>query len=47
MEEYVELQALAGRLYGLTRDEFEHVLGTFPLIPTELRERILRAFPSH
>lgn len=27
-----ELDALVARLYGLTRDEFAHILGTFPLV---------------
>jgi len=44
MPEYAELQALAARLYGLTREEFEHVLSTFPLIPVETRARALRRF---
>ena len=29
---YARLQALAARCYGLSQGEFEHVLGTFPLI---------------
>ena len=29
---YARVQALAARCYGLTEDDFEHVLGTFPLI---------------
>ena len=37
MEEYAELQAICARLYGLRREEFEHVLGTFPLIPAGVR----------
>jgi hypothetical protein len=42
--EYARLQAIAARLYGLTRDEFEHVLGTFPLIPGEVKQRVLASF---
>jgi hypothetical protein len=44
MPEYAELQALAGRAYGLTKEEFGHVLRTFPLIPTEIRTATLMRF---
>jgi hypothetical protein len=44
MEEYTDLQALVARLYGLTRGQFEHVTGTFPLIPVHLREAAVRKF---
>jgi hypothetical protein len=44
MVEYAQLQALVARLYGLGEDDFEHVLGTFPLIPEELRRRCFREF---
>ena len=27
-----ELDALVAHLYGLTRDDFAHILGTFPLV---------------
>ncbi len=27
-----ELDALVAHLYGLSRDEFSHILGTFPLV---------------
>jgi hypothetical protein len=33
------LQALVAQLYQVSVPEFEHVLGTFPLIPQEARER--------
>jgi hypothetical protein len=42
--EYAQLQAHAARLYGLTSEAFEHVLGTFPLIPTEARSNALAIF---
>ena len=29
---HARVQALAARCYGLTEDEFSHVLGTFPLV---------------
>jgi hypothetical protein len=44
MREYIELQALVGRLYGLSREEFVHVVGTFPLIPIPIREAVLARF---
>ena len=44
MKEYAVLQALVARLYGLTKDEFEHVLGTFPLIGVETRREALMTF---
>ena len=44
MEEYAELQALAAQLYGLSGGEFEHVLSTFPLVPTLVRTRVLSSF---
>jgi hypothetical protein len=34
---YVDLQARAAALYGLSREEFDHVLGTFPLIDAGIR----------
>ena len=49
MEEYAELQALAADLYALTPEDFEHVLGTFPLIPEAVKQRalaLLNARPS-
>jgi len=44
MPEYAELQALAALLYGLRRDEFEHILATFPLIPSAVRDAALDDF---
>jgi hypothetical protein len=38
------LQALAARLYQLTREEFAYVLSTFPLVPEETRRAALEAF---
>jgi hypothetical protein len=40
--EYAELQSIAARLYGLTAADFEHVLGTFPLVAATTKERALR-----
>jgi len=44
MDEYVEIQAIAAHLYRLSPAHFEHVLSTFPLVPSELRERVLQRF---
>ena len=41
---YARLQALAARSYELAADEFEHVLSTFPLIPSPERRRALEEF---
>jgi hypothetical protein len=38
------LQALVAGLYQLSVPEFEHVLGTFPLIPAEARETALKLY---
>ena len=38
------LNASVARLYQLERDELEHVLGTFPLVPIDERRGVLRAF---
>jgi hypothetical protein len=44
MTEYAELQALVAKLYGLSPQEFAHILGTFPLIPLPVRDAALAAF---
>lgn len=41
---YAELNAVASRLYGLTRDDYAHVLSTFPLIAREVRDQCLAAY---
>jgi hypothetical protein len=38
------LQATAAHVYGLDRDQFAHVLGTFPLVPRPLRDDAMRVF---
>jgi hypothetical protein len=38
------LDASVARLYQLDRGELEHVLGTFPLVPIDERNAVLRAF---
>jgi hypothetical protein len=44
MDEYVELQVLCAHAYQLHAGDFEHVLGTFPLIPVGVRAAALAAF---
>ena len=46
MEEYAQLQALCAHAYQLRASEFEHVLRTFPLIPSGIREAAFAAFNS-
>jgi hypothetical protein len=41
---FAELQGLVARLYGLASEDFAHVLGTFPLVPLEIRDACLKAF---
>ena len=41
---HAELQAIAGRMYGLSREEFSHVLETFPIVPVDRRRAALNAF---
>jgi hypothetical protein len=43
-EAYARLNALAARLYGLTHEQYEHVLSTFPLLPEELKLNCLLSF---
>jgi hypothetical protein len=42
--EFVELQALVGRLYGLSEEEFVRVLETFPLVDEGVRQRTWERF---
>jgi hypothetical protein len=44
MPAYAELQAMAAMAYGLATDEFDHVLGTFPLIRSATRQAALADF---
>jgi hypothetical protein len=44
MAAYARLQAAAASLYGLSRNEFEHVLGTFPLVAVDVRKSCSEAF---
>jgi hypothetical protein len=44
MEQYAQLQALCAHAYQLSASEFEHILGTFPLIPADVRAAALASF---
>ena len=44
MPEYARVQALVAHLYGLSDQDFEHILETFPLIPADVKERALGNF---
>jgi hypothetical protein len=40
------LQATAAGAYGITGDDFAHIVRSFPLIPAEDREAAMRALSS-
>ena len=42
--EYAELQARTARLFGINKEDFKHILATFPLIPEEIRSAALTYF---
>ena len=44
MPEYTELQAVVARMYGLSPEEFAHVLSTFPLVDETVRNESLTRF---
>jgi hypothetical protein len=41
--DYAELNAIAACLYGITRDQYAHILDTFPLVPRSQRDLCLEA----
>ena len=43
-EGYARLNAIAAHAYGVTKDEYAHVVSTFPLLPAALRARCVEAF---
>jgi len=43
---FARLNVRVAALYQLSVEEFEHILGTFPLIPIEQRRETLRAFAT-
>ena len=44
VDAFAALNARVAALYQLTHDEFAHVLSSFPLVESEVRERALRMF---
>jgi hypothetical protein len=44
MDEYAETQAISAYLYRLSPSQFEHVLSTFPLVPSQVRQMALDRF---
>ncbi len=41
-----EIDAIVAHLYGLTREEFAHILSTFSLVAEEVRQAAMREFES-
>lgn len=41
---YARLNAIAARLYGLTRDQYAHVVSTFPLLVPGLRSGLVHSY---
>ncbi len=41
-----ELDGMIAHLYGLTYEEFKHILGTFPLVKDEVKEAALVAYQN-
>lgn len=39
-----ELDGLVAHLYGLTQDEFAHILSTFPIVPQKVKDDAMQAF---
>lgn len=39
-----ELDAMIAKLYGLTEEEFAHILGTFPIVPEATKRGTLEEF---
>ena len=39
-----EIDGLVAHLYGLTEDEFAHILGTFPLVAEPVKQAARNAF---
>jgi N-6 DNA Methylase/Eco57I restriction-modification methylase len=40
-QSYVQINSISAALYGLTTSQYEHVVGTFPLLREELRRRLI------
>jgi hypothetical protein len=41
---YVRVNTISAALYGLTAAQYEHVVGTFPLLAESLRTRLVRDY---
>lgn len=41
-----ELDGMIAHLYGLTEDEFQHILSTFPIVPEETKQAALEAYKT-
>jgi hypothetical protein len=41
---YAQLNSIAAELYGISGEEYEFILDSFPLLPKELRDRCLSAY---
>ncbi|MBD2090203.1 putative DNA binding domain-containing protein [Microcoleus sp. FACHB-1515] len=39
-----ELDGMIAHLYGLTEDEFQHILSTFPIVPIKTKEAAIEAY---
>jgi len=46
-EAYARLNAIVANLYGLTTEQYEHVIASFPLLSEELRRECLTAYTRH
>ncbi len=44
---YAELNAIAARLYGVSLDQYRHIVETFPLLDQQLRSACVTAFNQH
>jgi hypothetical protein len=44
---YARVNAIAARLYNVSRDEYSFILDSFPLLPKPLRDRCLSAYSSN
>jgi hypothetical protein len=44
VERYGRLNAIVARAYGLSPDQYAHVVSTFPLLPAQLRGRCIDMF---
>ena len=43
---YARLNALVARLYGISGDDYRHIVASFPLLPKSVRDRCVDADPA-